>query len=94
MAVVAACAKPYISSARLSAFPAPAIDARLDARVPFDSRELSARPVNSAMTNPVPAANSSMFGELNPAWSRSPSAARCTLTACLSSASWLAADRI
>jgi hypothetical protein len=46
------------------------------------------------MTNPVLPANSNMPGEVKDAWSRSPNAARRNLTACLRSASCLAAALI
>jgi hypothetical protein len=46
------------------------------------------------MTNPVLPANSNMPGEVKDAWSRAPNAARRNLTACLRSASCLAAALI
>jgi hypothetical protein len=91
MAADAACARVNILNANLSAASARANDRLPDFCRFFESRAGPARPANSAMTNPVPAANSNMPGEVKDAWSRSPNAARRNLTACLRSATCPAA---
>lgn len=91
MAVVAACARVNILNANLSAASARAIGRRFDFRGFVESRAGLGRGVNSAMTNPVPAANSSMSDEVKDARRRSPNAARRNLTARLRSATCTAA---